>query len=328
MVDNTLLSEFPEVTMAFAYGSGVFTQQDNENAKDNMLDLLFVVDDSLQWHQENLNRNKFHYSIARVFGPKVITSLQEDLGASIYYNTLVQCQGRLLKYGVISRNRFLGDLVSWRNLYVSGRLHKPIKFLGRCPSDIKVAMETNLNHALQTSLLCLPDHFPDEQLYLLIANLSYAGDFRMIIGEHKNKVANIVQPNLERFRELYAPFLSEDKSLVINNNYVHQKSDIETRYERLKELPGNLKKRIVSWRMGGLKFQQFKDPSLQIQDAVLYSLAHDREKTKALTLKGTRSIVRSSSLSQSLKGILTAGMLKTVVYSGKKLGKMFHGMLK
>lgn len=328
MADSTVLSEFPAVTMAFAYGSGVFTQLDNASSGHNMLDFLFVVDNSLEWHKENLKQNSHHYSFVRVLGPKLITRLQEDFGASIYYNTLIQWKGRLIKYGVINRKTFLGDLISWTNLYTSGRLHKPVKFLRCCPLDVKVALETNLNHAVQTSLLCLPDYFSDEQLYLQIANLSYAGDLRMIVGEHKNKVSNIVKPNLERFRKLYLPLLSKDEFLDIHSNYVHQKSDNEIRFQRLKELPANLKKRMVSWRMGGLKFQQFKDPSEEIQEAVLYSLAHDREKTSALTLKGARSIVRDSSVSQSLKGILTAGMLKSAVYSGKKLGKMFRGMVK
>lgn len=329
MATEKLLSDFPKVTMAFAYGSAVFTQEGYADTKNNMLDAVFVVDDALAWHKSNVKVNGSHYSaIARVFGPKLITSLQDDFSANMYFNTLVPWNGKFIKYGVITKRFLIDDLVNWRSLYASGRLHKPVKFLGVFPTDIRSALNTNLNHVLRTSLLCLPDQFSDEELFLHISNLSYAGDFRMIVGENKNKVSNIVIPNMEHFRKLYYPLLHNDESIDIDKNIIHQKCDVETRYERLRSLPQNLKSRIVNWRMSGLRFQPFNNPSNEMQDAILYSLAHDREKTSELALKGARSIVRYTSISQSLKGIITAGMFKSIVYSGKKLGKMFRGMLK
>ena len=329
MAVEKLLSDFPEVILAFAYGSAVFAQDDNADAKNNMLDIVLVVDDTLEWHEANMKINRSHYSaVARVFGPELISSLQDDFGANMYFNTMVPWNGRIMKYGVISKKLLVDDLVNWMSLYVSGRLHKPVKFLGFLPSDICSVLNVNLNHALSTSLLCLPDQFLDEELFLHVTNLSYAGDFRMLIGEHKNKVSNIVMPNMEHFRKLYYPLLHHDDSICVDKNIIHQKCDVGTRYERLICLPWNLKSRIVNWRMSGLRFQPFNLPSNEMQDAILYSLAHDREKTSELAAKGTRSIVRRTSVSQSLKGIITAGMLKSFVYSGKKLGKMFRGMLK
>ena len=329
MATEKLLFDFPKVNMAFAYGSAVFTQNDNADTKKNMLDVVFVVDDALTWHKSNMDLNRSHYSaLARICGPELITSFQDDFGANIYFNTFVPWNGRIIKYGVISESCLIDDLVNWRSLYTSGRLHKPVKFLSVCPPSIHFALNTNLNHALRVSLLCLPGQFSDQDLFLHITNLSYAGDFRMIIGEHKNKVSNIVMPNIEHFRRLYYPLLHINESIDIDKNVIHQKCDVETRYERLKSLPQNVKSQIINWRMSGLRFRPFKNPSNEMQDAILYSLAHDEENTSQLALKATRSIVRYTSISQSLKGIITAGMFKSVVYSGKKLGKMFRGMIK
>ena len=40
-----------------------------------------------------------------------------------------------------------------------------------------------------------------------IAGLSYAGDFRMVVGENPRKVHNIVEGNMAGFGALYAPVL-------------------------------------------------------------------------------------------------------------------------
>ena len=53
-----------------------------------MLDLVFAVDSPLEWHEENIKRNKHHYSFMQHLGSKGITSLQK-LSAGVYYNTLV-----------------------------------------------------------------------------------------------------------------------------------------------------------------------------------------------------------------------------------------------
>ena len=75
---------------------------------------------------------------------------------------------------------------------MAGRLHKPVKVL-ECQPSLKAALNSNLSAAVTTALLLLPQQFTEEQLYLNLAAISYTGDFRMVVGEDKNKVANIVR---------------------------------------------------------------------------------------------------------------------------------------
>ena len=59
-----------------------------------MLDLVFAVDSPLEWHEENLKKNRHHYSFLRYLGSKGITSLQK-LSAGVYYNTLVNVDSQV-----------------------------------------------------------------------------------------------------------------------------------------------------------------------------------------------------------------------------------------
>ena len=68
---------------------------------------------------------------------------------------------------------------------------------------ISQASTDNCVNAVRTSLLMLPETFTRDELYESIVGLSYTGDFRMTIGENKNKIRNIVSAGRERFDELY-----------------------------------------------------------------------------------------------------------------------------
>ena len=131
-----LLRTLPDTEFAFAYGSGVFEQKGYENAKSApMVDMVFATKDSLSWHTANLRRNPSHYSMLSKFGHSFITHIQEDFGAGLYYNTLIPmpseakpAPGQQMKYGVMSLHTLVDDLLHWRSMYVSGRLHKPVSF--------------------------------------------------------------------------------------------------------------------------------------------------------------------------------------------------------
>jgi translocator assembly and maintenance protein 41 len=314
-----ILSHFPQRSLqfVFAYGSGVFRQQNSDMAK-NMIDFVFAVDNPIAWHQENLKTNWKHYSTLKYLGPKYLTHIQDSIGARIYYNTLVPCEGRLIKYGVITMKSLIDDLLDWETLYVSGRLHKPVTILRKDDTNINLnlALTANLQSATHASLLLLPEQFTEEDLFMTIAGLSYNGDFRMTVGEDRDKVLNIVRPNIEKFCRLYEPVLKNDEHLYWNRSEhtVEQSLSSASNYHHLNLLPKWLMFRLVKLRTA--------DGRHRDTEQVLRGLANDSE-CRQVVQTCISSIVRTSSITQTAKGLLTAGVRKSVRYGYNKLRKMW-----
>ncbi|NXO27393.1 TAM41 protein, partial [Cisticola juncidis] len=289
----------------------------------NMLDFVFAVDDAVTWHTTNLSKNRSHYSFLKHFGPKKISTIQ-SYGAGIYYNTLVPCNGRVIKYGVISTDALIEDLFHWKTLYVAGRLQKPVKILAQNESSrLQAALVSNLKSAVTAAFLMLPESFSEEELYLQIAGLSYSGDFRMIIGEDKSKVQNIVKPNVAHFQKLYSTILQDCPQVVYKHHLGRLEASIdkspEGQFTQLMALPRTLQQKITA----------LVNPPGKNRDVeeILLQVAHDPD-CGFLVHQGISGIVRSSSVVQSAKTILTAGVKKSLTYSLKKLYKMTKGGLK
>ncbi|KAM7230325.1 hypothetical protein CapIbe_019042 [Capra ibex] len=122
---------------------------------------------------------------------------------------------RLIKYGVISTRVLIKDLLNWNNLDIAGRLRKPVKIVAMNEDvALRSALDQNLKSAVTAAFLMLPESFSEEDLFIEIAGLSYSGDFRMVVGEDKEKVLNIVKPNMAHFRELYGSILQESPQVV------------------------------------------------------------------------------------------------------------------
>ncbi|KAA0201719.1 hypothetical protein HAZT_HAZT008876 [Hyalella azteca] len=216
-----------------------------------MIDFIFVVEDPLVWHRENMHLNPRHYSSLRLLGPATIETVQCNWGAKIYYNTLVPTHEGLIKYGVISERDLICDLLDWETLYVAGRLHKPVNILHKDSKDpeLERALQLNLSYAVRTALLLLPDTFSEEELYHTIAHLSYSGDFRMHVGEDKHKVRNIVEAQLLEFRKLYAPVLDSLQDYVLLDatapGTAIQDTSPHAKYRHLSLLPLQLQLALV-----------------------------------------------------------------------------------
>ena len=68
-------------------------------------------------------------------------SLHPSVAAGVYYNTLVDWGDRRIKYGVVSTAKLKRDLHDWTDLYLAGRMHKPVLTLRDDPVQIRPAVE-------------------------------------------------------------------------------------------------------------------------------------------------------------------------------------------
>ncbi|KAJ3126421.1 Mitochondrial translocator assembly and maintenance protein 41 [Nowakowskiella sp. JEL0407] len=302
------------IRFAFAYGSGVYKQV-NSSGKTPLVDYIFAVKHPQHWHSLNLRQNGHHYSGIKHFGSKFLQSIQES-SAGVYFNPYVTINNIPLKYGVISVDSLTTDLKSWTSLYTAGRMHKPIMIL-RNDARIASAYRANLVSAVKVALLLLPSRFTSRELYHTICSLSYRGDFRMVVGENPHKVYNIVYSQFEEFERIYSrggvldgieglerisgPGGGTEDGCEWSQDEVGRKRLIEG-------LPKALYERVVLGRGGQdeseyvLKISQSPDLPKIINDALVQT-------------------VRWTSITQSLKGLVTAGPLRSLFYVSEKLKK-------
>ncbi|XP_053456386.1 phosphatidate cytidylyltransferase, mitochondrial isoform X2 [Nycticebus coucang] len=259
---------------------------------------------------------------------KILSHFPEELSLAFAYGSGVYRQAgpnsdqKLIKYGVISTSILIEDLLNWNNLYVAGRLQKPVKIVAMNENvSLRSALDKNLRSAVTAAFLMLPESFSEDDLFVEIAGLSYSGDFRMVVGEDKTKVLNIVKPNIAHFRELYGSILQENPQVVYKTQQGRLEIDKspEGQFTQLMTLPKTLQQQI----------NHIMDPPGKNRDVeeTLFQVAHDPDCGDVVRL-GLSAIVRRSSIRQSTKGIFTAGIKKTMVYSSLKLHKMWKGWLR
>ncbi|TKR93791.1 hypothetical protein L596_008186 [Steinernema carpocapsae] len=305
------------VEYCFAYGSGAVAQK-SEDMKDKMVDFVIATNDPVRFHTDNLLRNPRHYSWLRYLGGHRVARFQQSGGARMIYNTNVSVDSRKIKYGVVSMEHLKADLLDWRWFYLAGRLQKPVvHVIGPNPKVLDDLKDNRLT-ALQVALLLLPESFTMEELFNQIVKLSYNGDFRMLLGEDKNKISKILQGAMDRLQGVYSPLLEADNRVVVKGLRIEQDSSTPAIYHRLNLLPSTVLNRIHMR-------SRFKNAHYKDIEEVLFNLAHQSDVNKVVE-RSVASIVAPSAISQTAKNAISAGVAKSVLYSGAKLLKMFKSI--
>ncbi|KAH6659215.1 mitochondrial matrix Mmp37-domain-containing protein [Truncatella angustata] len=366
------------IMYAFAYGSGVFPQskgsgtateaeikavhakaplavQKAQNGSPKMIDFIFGVTHTQHWHSLNMMQHRDHYSGLASLGSGAVSSVQDKWGAGVYFNTYVTVDGILVKYGVVNMETLKRDLREWDTLYLSGRLHKPVKILRDNPA-VRMANQINLLSALRTALLLLPETFTEKELYATIAGISYLGDPRMAFPtENPRKVANIVDHNMQNFRALYAPLIEslpnaefDDPTCKKENWIWDNKSVLKLRQDMDSVKRGNMVRRLPKAFRSKLYFEyqkKFQIPQLEFNKMMDESknddttsfkrqqggtfeqriAQDDPQELRKIVRKVIKNTINWPSTSQTLKGPFTAGVSKTIRYVREKMAKHKEG---
>lgn len=351
-IDETMRQELRSVLWqfkapiryAFAYGSGVFSQGAVAAGKKKLaspqIDLIFGVSHAQHWHSLNMKQHPSHYSGIKYLGSGAVGYIQDKIGAGVYFNPFVEINGMKIKYGVVTMDTLIDDLCNWNTLYLAGRLHKPVKIL-RDEPRLRFVNQANLLSVLRTSLLLLPEKFTELQLYKMIAGVSYMGDPRMRFGENPMKVSNIVNNQFLQFRQLYSPLMDDLPNLDLVSSDVGrlepnsevtvaqmaQDMDPVRRGNMVMRLPPAFRSKLYA-KYGHRQQASVAVPadgsSSSSSSTTCSALERDIACDKALASqvsKCIRKTVSGPSLSQTIKGILSAGILKSIRYSAEKLAK-------
>jgi translocator assembly and maintenance protein 41 len=356
------------IRYAFAYGSGVFSQSGSSTPSSlsphpsppeaiiqwqkgggKVIDFIFGVSHTQHWHSLNMNQYPEHYSFLRRLGSGVVSKVQDNWGAGVYFNPYISINGTMIKYGVVNLDTLRRDLSQWDTLYLAGRLHKPVKILRDDPK-VRLANQINLISALRTALLMLGPKFTEVELYTKLAGISYMGDPRMEFkSEDPNKVGNIVSNQVRNFRQLYSPLVETLPNVRYNDGrckhkdwildegcdcVMEQDMDPIRRGNMVRRLPVAFRNRLYmeyrkKWQISGGEFSRMMEESKD-EDADGFKRREggdfDRRIAGETDLKESviasiKQTVQWPSWSQSIKGFATAGLSRSWKYLGEKRAK-------
>ncbi|KAG4306546.1 hypothetical protein PORY_000534, partial [Pneumocystis oryctolagi] len=317
------------ISFSFAYGSGVFKQEGNNvRVKKPMIDFIFGVSHAQHWHSLNLSSNKDHYSFLKYFGSYFISYLQKKMGANVYYNPYVKINDIIIKYGIVTIDDLCKELIEWNTLYLSGRMHKPIKILKNEPR-VKIAYITNLIAALRVAMLLLPEKFSEHELYSTISKISYTGDIRMRFAENPYKVESIVNCQILDFRQLYFPLINMLPNIqIISNEQIDERNKIlvqdfnpVSRANMIQHLPKTFKDRLYYIYNQKTKYKKQNNSNELCENNDFEKMIVKDDNFHAILIKTIETTVYWPSISQSLKGILSGGIYKSWNYLIEKMHK-------
>ncbi|KAI1436633.1 mitochondrial matrix Mmp37 [Xylaria sp. CBS 124048] len=329
--------------------------QKAQNDSPKMIDFIFGVSHTQHWHSLNLTQNRDHYSALGSLGSAAVSHVQDKWGAGVYFNPYVTVEGIQIKYGVVNLDTLCRDLSEWNTLYLAGRLHKPVKILRDDPR-VRLSNQINLLSALRTAMLLLPPKFTEQELYSTIAGISYLGDLRMALPtENPKKVSNIVKHNILNFRRLYSPLIESLPNVTFNDpscsgadwvNNTDAVLNLEQDMDPVKR--GNMVRRLPKSFRAKLYFEyqkKFQIPQLEFNKMMEES---ENESTGSFKRQQgglfeqrivqqppeevrdtVRSVIKKTvywpSVTQSMKGFVTAGFSRGFRYMGEKIEKYRQG---
>ncbi|KAI5962036.1 TAM41 [Candida theae] len=297
-----------EISAVVGYGSGILPQNGYDKPdKEKQLDFIFLVEDTGKFHKENCKQNPSHYST----GSQTLINWWQ--GSGIYFNPYVLIKDKLTKYGVTSRRSAFMDLSEWSSLYFAGRLQKPVNYIKE-DNMLRFLNQYNLKNAMTIAIFLMQaNQFSERQLYEQITSISYLGDFRMYVGgENPNKVKNIVSKQFQYFKKLYDPILQ----YFIRRNYLVITDNDETNRTFKTNLTTTARINLISSLPLKFRTQLYsKYPESSVKE-----IARDEKLPENIRGLITSTIIYSS-LIQGLKGLFTAGLLKSLKYSIAKRRK-------
>lgn len=356
------------IRYAFAYGSGVFAQSNSTSSEalsphphppdaivkwqkggGKMIDFIFGVSYTQHWHSINLQQHRDHYSFLGSLGSGLVSRVQDNWGAGVYFNPYISVNGTMIKYGVVNLDTIQRDLSQWDTLYLAGRLQKPVKILRDDPR-VRLANQINLISAVRTALLMLGSEFTERELYTAIAGISYLGDPRMSLkSENPNKIANIVRNQVPNFRQLYNPLVQDLPNVTFNDARcrdedwlldpdsdcrMQQDMDPIKRGNMVRRLPKSFREKIYflyqrKFAIPGAEFDKMLEASKDEDDLAFRRREggeFDRRVAgegdlKDVVSQAIQKTVQWPSTSQSIKSMLTAGPVKSWQYYKEKRAK-------
>ena len=214
------ISTLPEVVDIIGYGSGVKNQEGYTDDIKRQIDLILTVNDIYEFHKLNFKKYPNIYSN---IGIKLIKHVN-NIGTDINYVSNIDYKNNTYKIGVINKNDLSKDLITWDNMYMAGRCHKPISTL-KIRDKVKNEIIYNRLNALKIALLLNHNKtITEQELYETICSLSYIGDIRMTMHcANPDKIKNIVNGSKIEFREIYNEV--NDNLFDIKNNIISTNTD-------------------------------------------------------------------------------------------------------
>jgi len=218
-------------------------------------------------------------------------------------------------------------------------MHKPLRII-KDDARVRLTQQVNLAFALRAALLTLPSHFTAQDLFERITGISYEGDPRMHIAENRGKIGNIVRGQGGLFWELYGRLaagmpgvhwpsspnpariprdMSREATAHLLASVIEQDVSPHARAAHLRKLPATL-----STRLSRHYALQPGIPGREADETAFWIRVGGDEALSNVLRKEMRGIVRWPALVQTAKGLVSAGLSKSIRYSARKVGKWWN----